>query len=160
MSTTYPGGRRAWVVWGAAVAVYFFAIFNRSSLGVAGIMAARRFDISAAQLSTFTVLQLGVYAAMQIPVGVLVDRLGPRRLLLTGALLMTAAQLAFAFSGSFAGALAARVFLGMGDAMVFISVLRVVAYWFPSMRNPMLSQLTGLLGQIGALVAAIPLAHA
>ena len=41
MSTTGPGGRRAWVVWGAAVAVYFFAIFHRSSLGVAGIMAAR-----------------------------------------------------------------------------------------------------------------------
>ncbi|HET7356927.1 MAG TPA: MFS transporter, partial [Nocardioidaceae bacterium] len=161
MSTaSYPVGRRAWVVWGAGVAVYFFAVFNRSSLGVAGIMAARRFDISAAQLSTFTVLQLGVYAAMQIPVGVLVDRFGPRRLLLTGALLMTGAQLGFAFTGSFAGALAARVFLGMGDAMVFISVLRVVAYWFPPMRNPVLSQLTGLLGQIGALVAAIPLAHA
>jgi MFS family permease len=155
-----PGGRRAWVVWGAGVAVYFFAIFNRSSLGVAGIMAAGRFDISAAQLSTFTVLQLGVYAAMQIPVGVLVDRFGPRRLLLTGALLMTGAQLGFAFTGSFAGALAARVFLGMGDAMVFISVLRVVAYWFRPMRNPVLSQLTGLLGQLGALVAAIPLAHA
>ena len=45
-------------------------------------MAARRFDISAAQLSTFTVLQLAVYAGMQIPVGVLLDRFGPRRLLL------------------------------------------------------------------------------
>jgi len=139
--------------------VYLFAVFNRSSLGVAGIMAARRFDISAAQLSTFTVLQLGVYAVMQIPVGVMVDRFGPRRLLTTGAFLMTGAQLAFAFTGSFAGALAARVFLGMGDAMVFISVLRVVAYWFPPMRNPVLSQVTGLVGQIGALAAAIPLAH-
>ena len=48
----------------------------------------------------------------------------------------------------------------MGDAMVFISVLRVVAYWFPPMRNPLLVQLTGLLGQLGALVAAIPLARA
>ncbi len=160
MSTSYAlGGRRAWVVWATAVAVYFFALFNRSSLGVAGILAAHRFDISASQLSTFTVLQLLVYAAMQIPVGVLIDRFGPKRLLMTGAWLMTAAQFAFAFTGSFAGALAARVFLGMGDAMVFISVLRVVAYWFPPMRNPVLSQVSGLIGQLGALAAAIPLAR-
>ena len=95
------GGRRALVVWLTAVGVYFLAIFHRSSLGVAGIAAAERFDISAAQLSTFTVLQLGVYAAMQIPVGVLIDRYGPKRLLFTGAVLMTVAQLGFAFTTTY-----------------------------------------------------------
>lgn len=147
------------VVWSTAVAVYFLAVFHRSSLGVAGIAAADRFDISASQLSTFTVLQLLVYAGMQIPVGVLLDRYGPQRLLFTGAVLMTVAQLGFAFTGSFAGALVARVFVGMGDAMVFISVLRIIAAWFPSMRNPVLTQFTALLGQCGALVAAVPLAR-
>jgi fucose permease len=72
-----PGGRRALVVWLTGVSVYFLAIFHRSSLGVAGIAAAERFDISASQLSTFTVLQLLVYAGMQVPVGVLIDRYGP-----------------------------------------------------------------------------------
>ena len=153
------GGRRATVVWITAVAVYFLAVFHRSSLGVAGIAASERFDISASELSTFTVLQLLVYAGMQIPVGVLLDRYGPQRLLFTGALLMTVAQLGFAFTGSFAGALVARVFVGMGDAMVFISVLRIIAAWFPSMRNPVLTQFTALLGQCGALVAAVPLAR-
>ncbi len=90
-------------------AVYFLAIFHRSSLGVAGLAAAERFDITASQLSTFTVLQLLVYAAMQIPVGVLLDRFGPQRLLFAGAVLMTGAQLGFAFTGTYAGALAARV---------------------------------------------------
>ena len=153
------GGRRAMVVWLTAVGVYFLAIFHRSSLGVAGIAAAERFDISAAQLSTFTVLQLGVYAAMQIPVGVLIDRYGPQRLLFTGAVLMTFAQLGFAFTTSYAGAVVARVFVGMGDAMVFISVLRLVTSWFPIRRNPVLTAWTALLGQSGALVAAIPLAR-
>jgi MFS family permease len=152
-------GRRAFAVWGSAVSVYFLAIFHRSSLGVAGLAAAHRFDISASQLSTFTVLQLLVYAGMQIPVGVLLDRFGPKRLLFTGAVLMTAAQLGFAFTGSFAGALVARVFVGMGDAMVFISVLRIIAAWFPPMRNPILTAWTAMLGQCGALVAAIPLAR-
>ena len=76
------GGRRALVVWLTAVSVYFLAIFHRSSLGVAGIAATERFDITASQLSTFTVLQLLVYAGMQIPVGVLLDRFGPQRLLI------------------------------------------------------------------------------
>lgn len=154
-----PGGRRALAVWLTGVSVYFLAVFHRSSLGVAGITAAERFDISASQLSTFTVLQLLVYAGMQVPVGVLIDRYGPQRLLLTGAVLMTFAQLGFALTGTYAGAVVARVLVGMGDAMVFISVLRLVASWFPPRRNPVLTAWTGLLGQCGALVAAIPLAR-
>ena len=153
------GGRRAYGVWLTAVAVYFLAVFHRSSLGVAGLVATERFGISASELSTFTVLQLLVYAGMQIPVGVLLDRFGPQRLLFTGAVVMTVAQLGFAFTGSFTGAVVARVFVGMGDAMVFISVLRIIASWFPPMRNPVLTAWTALLGQCGALVAAIPLAR-
>jgi MFS family permease len=153
------GGRRALVVWGTALSVYFLAIFHRSSLGVAGLVAADRFDITASQLSTFAVLQLLVYAAMQIPVGVLLDRYGPQRLLIAGAVFMTAAQLGFAFTGTYAGALVARVFVGIGDAMVFISVLRIVASWFPPMRSPLLTSFTAMIGQCGALVAAIPLSR-
>ncbi|MEO5709192.1 MAG: MFS transporter [Nocardioidaceae bacterium] len=154
------GDRRAIVVWGTAVAVYFLAIFHRSSLGVAGLAAAERFHISASQLSTFTVLQLLVYAGMQIPVGVLLDRFGPQRLLVAGAVFMTLAQLGFALTGTYAGALVARVFVGMGDAMVFISVLRLIASWFPPMRSPIITAFTAMIGQSGALVAAIPLSRA
>ena len=95
------GRRRAWVIWLVALSVYVLAVFHRSSLGVAGLLAADRFGISATQLAFFTVLQLLVYAGMQIPVGVLLDRYGSRRLLLTGLVLMTAGQLAFAFATSF-----------------------------------------------------------
>ena len=161
MSDAYTlGGRRALAVWGTAVSVYFLAIFHRSSLGVAGLAAAERFHISASQLSTFTVLQLLVYAGMQIPVGVLLDRFGPQRLLISGAVFMTAAQLGFAYTGTYGGALVARVFVGMGDAMVFISVLRIIASWFPAFRSPLLTAFTAMLGQCGALVAAIPLSRA
>ena len=97
---------------------------------------------------------------MQIPVGVLLDRFGPQRLLVAGAVFMTAAQLGFAFTGTYGGALVARVFVGMGDAMVFISVLRIIASWFPPMRSPLLTAFTAMLGQCGALVAAIPLSRA
>ena len=83
---------RAWSVWLVGLLVYMLAVFHRSSLGVAGLAATERFDISAAQLATFTMLQLLVYAGMQIPVGLLVDRFGPRSVLLVGLVLMTVAQ--------------------------------------------------------------------
>ena len=78
------GRRRAWTIWLVGLAVYVLAVFHRSSLGVAGLLAQDRFHINAAQLSFFTVLQLVVYAGLQIPIGVLLDRFGSRALLLCG----------------------------------------------------------------------------
>jgi len=157
----YPlGGGRAWAVSGAAIAVYVLAVFHRTSLGVAGLVAAERFHISSAQLATFTMVQLFVYAAMQIPVGAVLDRIGSKRMLFIGVTLMTCAQLGFAVAHTFGQGIAARVFVGMGDAMVFISLLRLVALWFPPARTPMVTQLTGVLGQLGALAAAAPLSAA
>lgn len=154
------GRRRAWVIWSVGLSVYVLAVFHRTSLGVAGLLAADRFDISAAQLSTFTVVQLAVYAAMQIPVGVLLDRFGSKRLMSTGLVLMTGGQLWFAFAGSFEVGLAARILLGAGDAMVFTSLLRLVAVWFRVKQAPFVTQLTGVVGQLGAIAAATPLAAA
>ena len=153
------GRRRAWVIWAVALAVYVLAVFHRSSLGVAGIIAAERFDISATSLATFTVLQLVVYAAMQVPVGVLLDRFGSRAMLIWGLSLMTVGQLGFAFSESFAAAVTARAVLGAGDAMVFVSVIRLVTVWFLVRQAPMVTQLTGLSGQLGAIAAAGPLSY-
>jgi predicted MFS family arabinose efflux permease len=154
------GRRRAWAIWATALSAYVLAIFHRSSLGVAGLLAADRFDISASQLAAFTVLQLLVYAGLQIPVGVLLDRFGSRRMILAGLVLMTTGQLAFAFTDTFTAALAARAVIGAGDAMFFVSVLRLVAVWFLVRQAPMVAQLTGQLGQVGAIVAAAPLSVA
>lgn len=154
------GRRRAWVIWLAALSVYVLAVFHRSSLGVAGLLAADRFHIAATQLATFTVLQLVVYAGMQVPVGVLLDRFGSRALLLSGLAVMTTAQLTFAFVHSYPLAVAARALLGAGDAMVFVSVIRLVTVWFLVRQAPLVTQLTGQLGQLGAIAAAAPLAFA
>ncbi|MFI7307561.1 nitrate/nitrite transporter [Micromonospora aurantiaca] len=151
------GRRPAALVYAVAVTAYLTAVFHRSSLGVTGVDAADRFHINAAALATFSVAQLAVYAAMQVPVGVLLDRYGSRRLLLAGGALMVAGQLLFAVAGDVPAAVAARVLVGLGDAMTFISVLRIVALWFPGRRNPLLVQLTGTVGQLGAVLGAVPL---
>ncbi len=157
MITTDATPRRAYAVWAVALAVYLLAVFHRSSLAVAGLVATDRFDISAAQLATFTTVQLLVYAGMQIPVGLLVDRFGPRAVLIAGALTLTLAQTGFALVESYPWAVVARVFVGVGDAMTFICVLRLVNSWFPSRRIPIVTQLTGVTGQLGAVLAAVPM---
>ncbi|TQE27150.1 MFS transporter [Streptomyces ipomoeae] len=154
-----PGGRRALAVWSIGVAVYFVAVIFRTSLGVAGLDAADRFHVSASALSTFSILQLLVYAGMQIPVGLLVDRLGTKKVLTLGALLFTAGQLGFALSPSYGTALASRALLGCGDAMTFISVLRLGTRWFPARRGPLIAQFAGLAGMAGNLVSTLVLAR-
>ncbi|GAA3812827.1 nitrate/nitrite transporter [Streptomyces phyllanthi] len=154
-----PGGRRAVAVWGIGVSVYFVAVIFRTSLGVAGLDAADRFHVGASALSTFSILQLLVYAGMQIPVGLLVDRLGTKKVLTLGVLLFTAGQLGFAFSPSYGTALASRALLGLGDAMTFISVLRLGARWFPARRGPLIAQLAGLAGMAGNLVSTLLIAR-
>ena len=96
---------------------------------------------------------------MQIPVGLLVDRLGTKKVLTLGVVLFTAGQLGFAFSPSYGMALASRALLGCGDAMTFISVLRLGTRWFPARRGPMVAQLAGLVGMAGNLVSTLVIAR-
>lgn len=94
---------------------------------------------------------------MQVPTGLLVDRYGPRRLLITAACTMAVAQLAFAFVQSYPGALLARAILGCGDAMTFVSVVRFAAQDFAPRRFPLAVSVTSMLGMAGNVAATIPL---
>ena len=147
----------SWWVWAVGAGVYFLAVFHRSTLGVAGPQAVQRLDLSAAQLSSFVMLQLGVYAAMQVPTGILVDRFGPRRMLLAATITMGSAQLLFSQVHNYPLALLARGLLGCGDAMTYVSVLRLVAGWFPGRRYPVMVTMTGLAGMTGNVIATVPL---
>ncbi|WP_338087730.1 MFS transporter [Nocardioides lijunqiniae] len=155
-----PATRTVALVWGVALLTYMVAVFHRSSLAVAGLEASDRFGISAAQLATFTMLQLLVYAGMQIPVGLLVDRFGSRSVMLAGTVMLVVAQTAFALADTYALALLARTLVGIGDALTFICVLRLVSRWFAPLRVPFVTQVTGTLGQLGAVGAAVPMTWA
>jgi MFS family permease len=121
------------------------------------VEAQRRFGTTAAVLGLFAGLQLAVYASLQIPVGMLLDRIGSKRLIVTGATTMGIGQLALATAHTVTTAALGRVLVGTGDAMTFISVLRLIPAWFPARQVPVLSQLTAILGQIGQIAAAYPL---
>src|SRR3954452_1769413 len=149
--------RRAWLTWALGLSAYCIAVFHRASLGVAGPLAQQRFGATAAVLSLFLVLQLAVYAGLQVPVGVLLDRVGSRRMIAAGGLAMAGGQIVLASSHSVALAVLGRVLVGAGDAMTFTSVLRLVPAWFEARRVPVITQFSGVLGQAGQIAAAIPL---
>ncbi|WP_194793169.1 MFS transporter [Raineyella fluvialis] len=132
------------------------AVLQRSSFGVAGIEASRHFGVGAGLVSMFVVLQLAVYAAAQVPVGLALDRLGSRSVVTAGALVMAVGQLLVATTHSITVAIIGRVLVGLGDAMTFNSVIRLVPAWFPPHVVPVVTQLTGLLGQLGQILSAIP----
>ena len=149
---------RAWLIWSIGIFAYLVAVTQRTSFGVVGLEATERFHATASAISFFTVLQLLVYAALQIPVGVLVDRFGSRAMISGGALLMGLGQLQLAFAESVPAGVLGRVLVGAGDAMTFISVIRLIPLWFAPARVPLLTQLTGMSGQLGQLLSVVPFA--
>ena len=150
--------RRAWLVFGVGVFAYMISVMQRTTLGVAGVDAAERFDSSAALLSTLAVVQLIVYAGLQIPVGILIDRVGPKWLITVGCAFMVIGQLVLSIAPDIPTAVLGRIFVGAGDAAVFISVMRLVNSWFAGPIVPQLSQWVGNIGQLGQVLSALPFA--
>jgi MFS family permease len=157
-SSTLAGPRTAWTVLGVGVLAYVLTVMQRTTFGVAGIDAAARFEVSPGALSMFVFIQVAVYVALQIPAGLMVDRWGSRRMIVISGVLLVAGQLVLAFAADVGTAIPARVLVGAGDAIVFVAVLALIPRWFPAKRVPLLTQLTGITGQLGQVLSAIPFA--
>ncbi len=147
---------RPWIVWATGLLAYIVAVLDRTTLGVSGLEAGDRFAAGPSVLSSFVVLQIVVYAAAQVPAGLLLDRFGSKALIMSGAMVMAAGQLTLAFTESLPAAIAARALVGLGDAVTFISVLRLVPHWFRPSQVPLVTQLTGICGQLGQVLSAVP----
>lgn len=92
------------------------------------------------------------YILLQIPAGIAVARYGPRRVLITGALLCTVASFLFALSQSAASAELTRVLMGFGAAPTVVCAMTLAAQWFPARLFPLLAALTEVAGMTGAAV--------
>jgi MFS family permease len=149
---------RSWLVFGAAVFAYVVGVTQRTSFGVLGVDATERFDVTAATLSTVAVVQIVVYGALQIPVGLLADRIGPRTLIVVGAVLMAGGQALLAVAEVLPVVFAARILVAMGDAVTFVSVVKLLPNWFRGRILPQLAQWVGVLGQLGQVIATVPFA--
>jgi MFS family permease len=148
---------RAWLIWAVGAGFYFVAVFHRMALGVAGLTAEHRLGIGHGELATFTALQFCMYLVMQVPAGLAADRIGPRRTLAAGLVLMALGEALFALAHAMPLALVARALIGAGDALTLLNVLRLTQAWFPARMGSLLAAATGAVGALGQLVGTIPL---
>ena len=146
------------VVFGIVLASFVLSFFHRTAPAAIAGELTRAFAINAATLGTLAATYFYVYTLLQIPVGVLADTLGPRRILAVGSLLAGAGSLAFALAPTWEIAAAGRTLVGIGVSVAFIAILKVSAVWFPANRFATLNGVTMFAGNTGAVVAGAPLA--
>ena len=125
-------------------------------MGVATLIASERFDTNAQELATLAVFQLVVYAGMQIPVGILLDRFGAKKLLIIGALVMATGSFTVALSPNLGVAVFGRMLVGMGDSFTFISMIRMINGWYQGAKATRMQQNVSTVGQLGQFVSAVP----
>lgn len=148
--------RRSYIVWSAGVLAFIVSIMQRTTLGVSGLEAAEHFSITPASLSLFVFVQVAAYMCMQVPAGVLVDRYGSRAVAFSSCIIAAAGQVLLAMTQEVSAAVAARVVVGLSDALMFVAVLALIPRWFPSRSVPVVTQLTTIFSQVGQILSAIP----
>ncbi len=116
------------------------------------------FGIGSAVLGTLAATYFLVYTLLQIPVGVLADTLGPRIILAVGAFIAGAGSLIFGLASAWEIAAVGRTLVGIGVAVTFVALLKICASWYPPERFATLNGITQLVGNLGAVAAAAPLA--
>lgn len=152
-----PPSWLAWPVWGIAAFFYLTGFYQRVSPAVMTGELMRAFNIGAKDLGNLSAFYFYAYVAMQIPVGVLVDSWGARRLLIWGSLSAAAGTFLVGSTTNFALACSGRAIVGGATAVGWLVLLKLATHWFPSRRFAMLSGLGLFFGNIGALVAQVPL---
>ena len=160
--TTPPPAVRpgAYKIVAVLYSAYVVSHFYRSSVGVIGPDLMRGMDLSPEALGTLAGTFFVVFGLAQIPVGVLLDRFGPRRI--NSLLFVVAALGALIFAGATDAATftLGRAVMGLGCASALMGSLVVYARWFPPRQFFTLAGLTLGLGGLGGLVATTPLALA
>lgn len=118
------------------------------------------FNASGAMLGSIAAAYFYTYALMQIPTGILVDTVGVRRVVSIGSITAALGTLLFAYADSITDAVIGRVLIGIGIGVMFIALLKFNALWFHERHFATASGLSILLGNVGAILAGLPLVWA
>ncbi|HEU4384628.1 MAG TPA: MFS transporter [Anaeromyxobacteraceae bacterium] len=152
--------RLRWTAFALVGAGYVLSFFHRIAPAAIASELRQAFGASGAELGALAATYFSVYTVMQVPTGVLVDALGPRRIASLGALVAGAGSLAFGAAGSLGVASAGRALVGLGVSVTFIALLKLVVAWFREREFATLSGVVMFMGNVGAVLSAAPLAWA
>ena len=147
----------AFVIVGLAYVLSFFHRFAPAA--IFGDLQ-QTFHASGAALGGLAATYFYVYMVMQIPTGILVDTLGPRRVVAAGGLIAGIGSLLFGMADTLSAASIGRLLVGLGVSVTFISLLKLNAAWFHDRHFATMTGATILLGNAGSLLAAAPLTWA
>lgn len=152
-----PTSRR-WLLWGVLAATFLLVNIYRLSTAVIASDLMIAFETSGAQLGTLHATFFFVYAVMQIPTGLLVDLVGPRRTAAAGAAVMNGGVLVFAVATNYAVAFGGRFLIGLGGSVIFVSILRFCANWYSAGEFGTMNGLSFAVAGVGGIFATTPFA--
>jgi len=141
-------------------ALFFgYAFIQRVSPSVMTAELMREFSVGATALGSLSAFYFYTYASIQLPVGMLTDRFGPRKLMSAAAGLCAFASIGFALSDSIVTASIGRALIGGTVAFAFVGTLSIAGYFFKSSRYTLLAGLLQSVGMCGAIFGQAPLRH-
>lgn len=149
--------RLRWTAFTLVVLCYMLAFFHRMAPAAIAAELQHDFHASGAALGALAAMYFYIYTLMQIPVGVMVDTLGVRRIVMAGALVTGLGSLLFAAADSLTMAYTARLLIGLGVSVFFIALMKINAVWFHDRHFGTAGGLSILLGNLGAILATSPL---
>ena len=152
--------QRRWLLWGVLAVSYLLVNVYRLATAVISGELMGALETTGAQLGTLHAVFFFVYGAMQIPTGVLVDRVGPRWTATAGAALMNLGAVWFAVATTYASALGGRFLIGLGGSVIFVSLLRFSTNWYQTGEFGTMSGLCFAVGGLGGILATTPFAVA
>lgn len=144
--------------WFLASAFFFYAWILRVAPSITVEPIMRDFAVGGAVVGNLSAVYFYSYAALQIPVGLALDRWGPRRVLTMAVLIAGIGSLVFAAAPSVEVAYAGRLLIGAGAGFAFVGALVIAGAWFTTRRFALLSGLSMAIGLLGGVVGQGPLA--
>jgi len=146
-----------YLVWFLGAMFYLFEYFLRvcPSVMVSELMSA--FSVNALAIGSLSAFYFYIYAPMQLPVGLLTDRFGARKLLAVSALLAGIGTFFFGIASAYWVAAFGRLLMGLGSSFGFVGMVYICSHWFPEEKWGLMIGLGNTFGMFGAILGQGPL---
>ena len=141
-----------WLICGLGALFYSYEYLLRIAPSAMEPALREHFNLSATGFGHISSIYYYAYVLMQLPVGLLLDRYGPRRLLTLACFICIIGTFLFTGTSLFWVAAMGRFLVGLGSAFAFVGVLKLATIWLPENRLALVSGLTSALGTVGAMV--------
>lgn len=149
---------RGWLIWSLSAMAFGYAFFQRVTPGVMVSDLMRDFAIGGGMLGVLSALYFYPYFLLQVPLGALLDRLGPRLLMSVAVFLAALGSFLFGAADNLTMAYIGRILIGVGSAVGFLGSMSIAARWFPPSRFAYLTGLAMFLAMMSGVLGQGPLA--